>query len=337
MGHVPQPRQVQEEEMIFTEELAEKWHADRRKGIGGSDMGDLFGEGGCPRRLHYDKAGFPPDTPEDTIGRAARGQALEAAAADLYSSITGRELSIPTTFVYAPEPWNRVNADRIIAPVPEHEGVGILEIKTANQWEFRRMRREGMKSRHVLQLQHALGVTDRKWGAFMVLDPESWNRFHFDVDRDDGLIKIIREKTAEFWGNVVNELEMPERLEPSDSRCKGCKFKSQCQGAANVFMFGLDKEERARELPEAGEMADWLEAWDENRSVLKAAEESAEELKGKVKDLLGDRDAVQCGDRRIYYTASERTTIDTKKLKGSYPDVAAECSRTTTVRALRVY
>jgi predicted phage-related endonuclease len=304
-------------------------------------MADLFGTeelGGCTRRLFYDKAGFEADRREDTIGVVQRGVALEAAAADLYESLTGRELLNPThNYVQEGAPWNRVNIDRTIQPLPEYNGPGVLEIKTMNQWVFGRAKRQGMKSAHILQLQHAMGVTGRKWGAFMALHPDTWDRFYFDVQRDERLIEIIRERTAAFWPQLEKGEPMAEALEPSDARCKGCKFADQCQGSANVFMYGLDAKERSRVLPEAPEFDEWLCDWDEARKSLQESGDRCEELKAKAKDMLGSRDGVQCGSRRIYHTSSDRQIVDSKKLKAAYPDVAAECTKTSKSTTFRVY
>ena len=73
--------------MTRDEKARALWLDERRKGIGGSDMADLFELpelGGCQRRLWYDKTNTPPDVPRLPLLVMRRGQALEALAAAEY-------------------------------------------------------------------------------------------------------------------------------------------------------------------------------------------------------------------------------------------------------------
>ena len=186
----------------ITAERAARWLEQRRQGIGGSDMADLFNiegaYGGCRRRLWYDKTATPPDRPRAQTDQMLRGKMLEDVAAQQYELDTGRKLirAGRRPRIHPSAPWARVNIDRGICPVPEHQGRGALEIKTQNGWMFRRTRMEGLPEGYILQLQHALWVTGASWGAFMVLQPDSWARAKWDVEADPELQEAIKRRGA---------------------------------------------------------------------------------------------------------------------------------------------
>ena len=74
---------------------------------------------------------------------------------------------------------------------------------------FNKCKREGLPLYYVVQLQHYLGVTGMKWGAYAVFSAERWEMIEFDVPRDPELIKIIFQKDKDFWEMVQNG-EAPE-------------------------------------------------------------------------------------------------------------------------------
>jgi hypothetical protein len=112
----------------------------------------------------------------------------------------------------------------------ETKSTGDLEIKTHGTWPFKRLLREGVTSAHLAQIQHSLAVTGHKWGALAILCPDLWELKHFDVPRDEAIIKIILTEGEKFW-DCVERNEPPDRLpDAEDTRCKVCPWRLTCRG-----------------------------------------------------------------------------------------------------------
>lgn len=321
---------------------ARRWSEARRRGVGGSDMADLFNlpgpYGGCQRRLWYDKANVPADHPVAETDAMLRGKMLEEAAAQQYSLDTGRRLlAFNRPRVHAEHPWARVNVDRGIVIVPEHRGRGVLEIKTQNAWMFRRTRREGLAEGYILQVQHAMFVTGCEWGAFMVLQPDTWGRARWDVEADPVLQRAIVARGAEFWRQVTQGAA-PDKLPADDPRCQSCRFRMTCQGVERMMQAaGLSDGDLKEPVAEDESFAELVEDYEAARQAI--AEMS--DLQGRIKDAIRSKmagaDAVACSAGRIYNREQTTTRLDVTGLKLSEPAIYKHWSKTTTTRPLRIY
>lgn len=327
----------------ITAERAQRWHEDRRRGIGGSDMADLFNIegsfGGCRRRLWYDKSGMAPDIAPVQTDQMLRGKMLETAAAEQYALDTGRKLLRQSRGRVHPEfPFLRVNVDRAIAPVLEHgPGRGCLEIKTQNGWMFRRTKAAGLSEGYLLQLQHALLVTGASWGAFMVLHPDSWRRAHWDVEADPVLQQAIIDRGREFWPTVGTG-PLPEMLPATDVRCISCPWRVTCQGAERLLEAAGLRDVDAKEPLERDEaFTELLIDYADAKQAAAEVEQLAERIKASIKQQLGDRQGVACAAGRIYYRPQTAQVLDTATLKANEPELYQRYSKPRETRPLRVY
>jgi putative phage-type endonuclease len=321
--------------LITADELKAKWLADRRKGIGGSDVAAVFGEKyGCPRALFLDKTGVEPDYEhtEASLDLFDRGHSLEPIVADRFQRETGLTVRRMPSRVSKDRPWMRVNVDRIIVsvhnPEPGFEGPGYLECKSAAREVFFEMRAHGMPEHYILQLQHGLAVTGWEWGAFAVLEPYSFKFLHFKVKRDERLIAVINEVEAEFWKRVKAG-DIPDKLEDfNDARCQGCGYRLGCRNAE-----ALPKEKRRKRVYEPDDSEE-LDIVVGNIKMLDASIEEAE-AKRKIERqkaviLMGDREAVLVmaqGKKLLNSLRSGRQSWDTKALDAEQPQLAAKYKR----------
>lgn len=224
--------------LITAEQLEAAWLAERRKGIGGSDVAAVFGEKyGCPRALFLDKTGVEPDYDhsEASLDLFARGHDLEPVVAQRFTRETGLTARRMPARVSKDKPWMRVNVDRIILSAddaePGFEGPGYLECKTAAREVFAEMRAHGVPEHYILQVQHGLAVTGWKWGAFAVLEPYTFQFLWFKFKRDEKLIAVIERVEEKFW-QMVKAGNIPDKLEDfSDARCQKCGYRLGCRNA----------------------------------------------------------------------------------------------------------
>lgn len=322
----------------------EQWLAERRLGIGGSDVVHLLevGNEGCRRRLAYDKTGTPPDFPDEETLLMRRGRVLEDAAAGEYELKTGRAVNRRKAVASKQTPWARVNVDRMVRCLTR-SGRGVLEIKTHGAYLFRQVKREGLRVAHILQLQHGLFVTGREWGAFAVFHPDSWELLHFDVERDDKLIGAIKSEGDSFWQEFVtasSSITPPAPYEPTHKLCRRCPWRLTCHGLEAVMYAGLDDEERAAPPPLVDGFEEIVGDYLDADQIAKDAAATLELVKSELKRQLEARELeglqVASG-ARVYYRPHPRRDIDTKKLRELYPAIVPEVERVTTVRPLRVF
>ncbi len=307
----------------------EEWLAERRLGVGGSDAHHLFNEPpyGCQKRLWLDKRDTPPDYPEVVSQSMRRGRLLEPTAADEYARVTGRELFVQSAAVSHSHPWARVNIDRAIEdPDRGPDDLGVLEIKTVNHYLWRRYNKDetqnpGIPAAHIWQIQHGMFVTGSSWGAFAIFYGGDCALLHWDVERDEALIDQIKDAGDRFWRLVENG-PMPDALDEIGRACHSCPWRITCRTEAALA--GVDVEDEWVEDPSLAELlSDYKEAdrwaYDANATV--------EAIKEQLRERMGDRRKVKCGESRISVTRVTQRRIDAGALRAAHPAIAEKYTR----------
>lgn len=312
-----------------------EWLAERRKGIGGSDVAAVLSEGyGCARALFLDKSGVEPDYQhgEDTLGLFDRGHSLEPIIARKFAEKTGLKIRNMPTRVSADRPWMRVNVDRMICSVDETSGPGYLECKTANEHVFQNMLEEGMPPHYVLQVQHGLAVTGWKWGYFAVLEPYTFRFLSFRYERDDKLIdRVILSFEEAFWADVVAG-KIPAKLADfNDSRCEKCVYRRGCRNAEALP--AVKKVKAIVPVDDSPQMAILAGNIKMLNAQIEEADAKLQNERVKIKILMGDRPAVIIpaeGQKFCKFSntlQSGRLMWDGKALDAEHPELAAKYKR----------
>lgn len=320
-------------------QTATEWLAERKLGIGGSDMGDLFQfePYGCMRRLWYDKRDQAPDYPKEETDAMRRGEELEDIIADRWAREHGTKVFRSVSLINPKHAWARVNIDRRI--LADERGPGVLEIKTANQFVFAKILKEGLPYPYILQIQHAMMVTGYTWGAFAVLHPDSWRMVSFEVAADTELHAAIIERGEKFWAQVENG-PAPDRLEATDRRCQSCPFRLTCQGD-NLMKLLEGAQDTAGDIPQDASLSPLVEQIHEAEVVADEATGEVERLKTQLKAALADRPAVDTVGARIYFKPQERRTVDNKGFLKAHPEFKSEIetkfTKTTVFKTLRIF
>jgi len=346
---------------------AEHFLAERRTGIGGSDVHHIFNTEpwGCARRLFYEKRGTEPDRPDKRDARLlTRGKKLESLVADEYCEATGRNVTeIQSAIRHPLHPELMVHVDRSIAPcVPtfahpddprmaKEWGPGVLECKTAGREVFFRVKREGMPDAYILQLQHALYVRCEEWGSFALTWPDGWQTIWWDIEPDPELQATIRDEALKFWALVENG-PAPERLAPEDARCHRCVYSGQCQGAAMEELMRCAGAGADRDLTLGPLLREFLDT----RALQEEAGSIHLGVKEELKAALGDRILVEVpGMGKIHFkpqlewntalleatlpavAAQFRTKYDLGGLSKAHPELETRFKRAGTTRPLKFY
>lgn len=275
----------------------EEFLADRRTGIGGSDIAGVLNIGyGCSLRLFNQKRGIEPDYPEEQNDAMALGQFLEPFFADKYAKQTGRPLTVPEIMHHPDHPELFVHADRMIVSgyVPGPFDMGVLEIKSLGRATFWRTKREGLADDYSLQLQHAMLVTGATWGSFAIGSRDSGELLWWDVMRDEKLIDRILVEALRFWVQVENG-PAPEKLDPDDKRCQQCGYRGRCHGDGFIGIAPPPEYEQDDSL--APLVAEYLE----RRALRKEAVELFDETKEELATRMGQRGKVMAAGNKIQH------------------------------------
>lgn len=281
----------------------ERFLAERQRGIGGSDIDDVFSlpPYGCARKLWNEKTGVPADF-EVSNDAILRGVALEPLIVEMFRQKTGYVIERRVeAFFDGTDPFLLVHVDFLYED--ESGRIGVGEVKSMGREAFKTVTRKGMPQGYILQLQHGMMVTGAQISSFIVHCADLWSKpLIWPVVADREMQDMIRQACREFWKKVQRG-EEPKRLDASDARCKKCQYRSTCQGEyLDQLLENPGAVDRDDSL--AGLLAEVLEA----KEAEKQAAEVVELLETQLKKELGDRQVVDAPGARVYYKASERVT-----------------------------
>lgn len=282
-----------------------QWLAERKLGVGGSDVASVFNVGwGCRRRLFFDKRDVPQDFPFDGNKLTRLGTILEPLFADMYAEDTGRKVVERTSgpVVVAHLPDLRVNVDRLVWKDPAT--MGILEIKSQGRSVFYNSKRMGLSEDYVLQLQAGMLAAGTQWGAFVIGNRDNGELMHWDVDRSEALCKEIEIEVPRFMAQVANG-PMPDALEPSDKRCQSCPWRTTCHGAALVV-------EKTSDFVPMNYLRALAIEWTERHALKKEADDLFDESDAELKARIGEHGAVDTGAGKFTFYSSPRKGYEVK-------------------------
>lgn len=299
----------------------QEWLADRRKGIGGSDVATILGlnKWKSPYQLWLEKT--DQITLDDNAGEAAYwGTALEPLVANRFSEVTGKKVRRRNqVFEHTDYPFLRANIDRDI--VGED---AILECKTANQFLAKEWEGDEIPLQYICQVQHYMNVLDREYSYFAVLIGGQrfiWKR----IDRDQEAIDAITERLVEFWEENVLKMIPPE-IDGSDATSEFLRKQYADPGENEI------------ELPSRFDELTKLK--NDYKDRMKELKMKCDEVDNQVIQLLSQKDAsVGYSPSFVYtYKPQIRTTLQRKKLEEKYPEIASdsELYSTTQKPVLRV-
>ena len=175
----------------------ESWLRERRRGIGGSDIGAILGlsKYRSPLDVYLDKIG---EAPEEEISDAMYwGTVLEQIVADEYARRTGSKVRrVNAICVSDDAPWRRASIDRVVAGQRK-----ILECKTAGSHMAGDWGPSGSDEvpdvyrAQVAWYQHVLDYDDADLAV--LIGGRDYRIYH--LPRDRGLEQLIVHAAAKFW------------------------------------------------------------------------------------------------------------------------------------------
>lgn len=287
-------------EMTHTE-----WLEDRRKGIGGSDVGTILGlnKWKSPYQLWIEKTG-QVELDESNSEPAYWGNVLEEVVAREFTERTSKKVRRRNqVFEHPLHPFLRANIDRDV--VGEN---AILECKTANSFLTKEWDSENIPPSYLCQVQHYMNVLDRDYCYVAVLiggQKFIWKK----IERDQELIDQITERLVEFWEvNVMKGIEpvIDGSRSTSDYLNERFALEGQQEVALDETFNGL---------------LNYRKQLKEDASII---ETKIRETENQIKNELGKNDA-SIGIAKNFVVSWKNVSssrLNKKKLIEKYPQVA---------------
>lgn len=308
-------------ELIQTENMdKEEWLQNRRRGIGGSDIGAICGMNKYRTTLdvYLDKIGKGKEYEESEA--AYFGTIFEDMVAKEFSHRTGYKVKKKNAIlVHKDYPYMLANVDRLIVGKVNGEKCG-LECKTASEYTKKYWEGEEVPLSYMLQCQWYMLITGyKKWFIAVLI---GGNKFLYkEIDRDEELIQNIKDIAIDFWENNVLKLNPPV-LDGSNSANDLLKeqYPEATKTTIKLDNSVLDKIERIEQLSEQ----------------IKELEEEKKTHENQIKDMLKDNETGIVGDRKVVWKNSSRTTFNTKDFKLKYPELYSEFSKTSISRRFSI-
>lgn len=275
------------------------WLAERRTGIGGSDVAGILGlsRWTTPLAVYLDKIGQAPES--DDNAPMKWGRYLEPVIRQAYSDETGRTVRTMDMIRHPVREFMLANIDGFT------DDGRLLEVKTARTAEgWGEVGTDEIPTPYMLQVQHYLEVTGFEFADVAVLIGGSDFRI-YEVGVDPELIHLIVEAEAEFWRRVL-ERDPPPPVTVSDAIARWGRA-----SRAEAVEAGEDAQRAIRELRDVkAQRAD--------------LDEREERAKAEIMRTLGDRDTLVGPDGKPLATWKAQAgakRLDLAALKERLPSV----------------
>ncbi len=303
--------------------------------LGGSDWSDVLSVDpyGCARRLWYEKRGETPDYPQEVTPAMQRGTEAEGLVLRRYCEETGASLVRGRRPRAKGMPAWWYGHEDAIADHPER-GRGLVEAKTAGEWIWRKVNRDGLQLGYIAQAQHYIGLTGLSWCDLAMLWLDGWLFRAWTVNRDDEMLATMRTAGDRFMRQVEHG-PAPDALDTADKRCGRCAYRRTCHGLDLIPAEVSDGGEIDR--VDDPELEALLRQEREAAELAKDAADYLETVRTGVRDKLGDRPAIEVPGFRVYYRTQTSMRLDTGALRRELPDVATKYERPSVSRPLRIY
>lgn len=282
-----------------------RWLAERRRGLGGSDVSTLVGLNRWSSRyeLYLDKVGELPLVDEQSEA-AEMGLLLEPVVRDRFARVHQLVVEPAGMLRSARWPWMLANPDGLCSDGAGYEG------KTCSVWQAHEWA-DGQTADHAeLQAQWGMAVTDLPGWWVAVLIGGQHNEYRF-IRRDQDLIDELVAIGERFWNEHVLA-HVPPPLDGSAAATTLLTGRYPVAADTEVEVDTAERDEIVllREKTRAGE---------------KAAEADANAVKNRVRALLGDAERLVHGEDLI---ATWRNTgkFAEARFRTEQPDLAAEYS-----------
>ena len=299
----------------------EDWKELRKKGIGGSDIGSIFGfnQYKSAIQLWLEKTGQveAPDLSDKLSVKL--GNKLEDIVAELFEEETGLKVRRNNHILLHPEhDFILANIDR---EGKDEEGKRfILECKTASSYAGKQWKDDEIPLAYEMQVLHYLTVTGYDYGYIACLVGN--HQFVIKKIEINDLIKNhIIEKCKWFWDLVQTKTMPPVDNSEACSNILSELYPEAIADTSIVISPTLDEE---------------LNKLSDLDSQVKDLESKITLIKNRVKEFMQDNELAVSDNHKITWKNQLTNRFDTKTFKTAYPDLYAQFTKESQSRVLRI-
>lgn len=315
--------------------VREEWLAERRKSVGGSEVGAIMGLNRyqSPVSVWANKLGIVPDAePNEAM---IQGTDLEEYVADRFTRLTGKNVRRCNYILRNDDyPHMHANVDRLV----RGESAG-LECKTASALSVSKFKGGDFPPSYYAQCVAYMAVTElpvwylavvvlgKEFKVFkMVRDGQDTSKpdwCEFVTVIDDAEFSAIKSAVADFWQHVVNET-MPE---VDGSKATSDTLTAMYPGGDVSDIDPLELDDMRDKICALRDLKDEKCRIDENIRLLENA----------FKARMEDAETAFCDNVKITWKPQERTTFDYKKFAKDHPSLdLSGYTKTSTTRVFRI-
>lgn len=296
----------------------QEWMNVRIKSIGGSEVAAVCGVSRwkSPLQIWCEKVGVVKQNSEPTEAMKW-GIILEPVIRKEFAKRSGLKIEeAHCIFSHYQYSYITANIDGYVR-CPDGS-YAVLEIKTSNAFSAEDWN-DGCPVEYFLQVQYYLGILGLK-KAFLVVLIGGVDFRQMEIERDDSIVKFIFGQVHKFWKYV--EEKKPPKSTSQDNILLSKIFPRSDESARVVL--GADAKK-------------WLEQYEIAKADMEKAKKLKEEAEAYIKAEMKDCEAGSCGEYKITWKSSSRTSFNIDKAKTFLNNEQIKaCMIENTVRILRV-
>lgn len=287
-------------------EVESQWLAQRKKGIGGSDVGAILGLNPYRSRMDVwlDKTGRGGEVADNYA--MARGRAMEPFLRQAFCNQTGLTVQVTEnhTVAHRKYPFLRASYDGITSDD------GVLEIKTMNEWVAKKGE---IPKTYYWQIQHYMFIAELNHGYFAI---DAAGRFIVEpVEYDPAYEVDVLPELIRFWQDYVRADQHPP-----------------VQKRDNIPPTIDDKVQADDQTVNA------YQALKEVKAAIKRLEEDKERYEDLLLQQMDGRTSLVDASGRVIATHKAITSVrfDSKSFKADHADLYEQYKKPTTFNRLTI-
>lgn len=299
----------------------EEWLESRKQGIGGSDAAAIVGLSPYQSAfaVYLDKLGLCPEKEDSEAMR--QGRDLEEYVAQRFvekMKDEGQEIKVRNCNYILRHPKNKfmlANVDRLI--IGEKAG---LECKTTSVYNKTDFASGDIPPNYYVQCQHYMAVTGaEKWYLAVLILNRGFYTFEIPRNEEDVASLILQEK--DFWeNNVIKKIEpAPDGSERAGEVIKHLYPVAEDELTVDLFAYGKE-----------------IDSYLELNEQIKLLENQKEEAKQRIQVFMKEASIGMSGERKVSWKTTNKSSVDTAKLKEQYKDVYSECLKSSSYRVFKI-
>ncbi len=297
----------------------EDWLAERRKSLGGSDVGAIVGlhRYATPYTVWAEKTGRIP--PKEDNEAMRQGRDLERYVAERFTERSGKKVQRYSYLLRdGSVPYLHANIDRRV--VGERSG---LECKTASSWNAALYAGGGFPESYYAQCVAYLAVTGwERWYLAALVLGQSFHIYQITTIADDGApewcegsvyvgpdeIDALKRCASEFWENYVvpDEPPPPDGLDPTGEAIQ--EIYADDDGGT-VELFGRD-----------GLLEDYFRLCAEREET----QRRIEAIKQTIQMDMGESTGAVCAAAHVSWKLQHRRSFDPAAFRRVHPEISLE-------------